>query len=94
MQQERDWSRRTYPGVRNELVRVMTRSSLNKAFKRGQERFEKQQTKTRQLIVALAARAYEFDKGKPPTTVSDLVPDYLKAIPQDPSTGTNLVYTP
>ena len=49
---------------------------------------------TRQLLIDLAARAYELDKGQSPANVADLVPDYLKAIPQDPFTGTNLVYSP
>jgi len=44
---------------------------------------------TRQLLIDLAARAYELDKGQSPANVADLVPDYLKAIPQDPFTGTN-----
>ena len=45
-------------------------------------------------MLALAARAYELDKGHPPASAADLVPDYLKAIPQDPVTGTNLIYSP
>jgi len=94
MQQERDWSRRAYPGVRNELVRLMSRNSLNKAFQTGEGRFNKQQMKARQLAVDLAARAYELDKGHSPASITDLVPEYLKAIPQDPVTGTNMVYTP
>ena len=32
MQQERDWSRRTFPGVRNELGRLMSRNTLNKVY--------------------------------------------------------------
>jgi hypothetical protein len=94
MQQERGWSRRAYPGMRHELVRVMSRHSLNKAFQKAEQKFDQQELKTRQLTVALAARAYELEKGKPPATLTDLVPDYLKAVPQDPVTGTNLVYTP
>ena len=94
MQQERDWSRRTYPGLRNELVRLMSRNSLNKAFQTGEGRFNKQQMKARQLAVDLAARAYELDKGHPPASIADLVPDYLKAVPEDPVTGTNMVYAP
>ena len=46
------------------------------------------------LLIDLAARAYELDKGHPPASAADFVPEYLKAIPQDPVTGTNLVYTP
>ncbi len=94
MQQERDWSRRSHPGLRNELVRLMSRNSLNKAFQRGEDRFNKQQMKMRQLTVDLAARAFKLDNGHPPASIADLVPDYLKAVPQDPATGTNMVYTP
>jgi hypothetical protein len=53
-----------------------------------------QEQKTRQLLIALAARAYELDKGHPPTSTADLVPEYLKAVPQDPVSGTNMVYSP
>jgi len=67
---------------------------LNKAVQKGEERFNKQRMKLRQLTIDLAARAYELDKGKPPATVNDLVPDYLKTIPQDPLTGTNIVLRP
>jgi len=94
LQQERDWLRRTYPGVRNELGRLVMHNTLNKAFQKGEEKFNKQLLKTRQLTIDLAARAYESEKGKPPASFADLVPDYLKAVPQDPATGTNMVYSP
>jgi hypothetical protein len=94
LQQEHDWSRRTFPGIRYELARLMTRNSLNKAFQSAERKFKDQQSKTRRLIIDLAARAYELDKGRPPANLADLVPDYLKAVPQDPFTGTNMVYLP
>jgi hypothetical protein len=94
MQQERDWSRRTFPGVRNELVRLMSRNSSDKAFQKAEEKFSQQQMKTRQLTIDLAAHACELEKGHPPASAADLVPDYLKAVPQDPVTGTNMVYSP
>ena len=49
---------------------------------------------TSQLLIDLAARAYELEKGHRPASLADLVPDYLKAIPQDPVTGTNMVFPP
>jgi hypothetical protein len=52
------------------------------------------QRKTRTLTIEFAARAYELDKGKPPTSITDLVPTYLKAVPQDPTTGKDMVYPP
>jgi hypothetical protein len=94
MQQENDWSHRTFPGVRNEIARLMTYKSLLPAQAAASRKLKQQQTRTRQLIIELAARAYELDKGKPPASVADLVPDYLKAIPQDPLTGTDMVYSP
>jgi hypothetical protein len=65
-----------------------------KAYNKAEQKFKEQQTKTHQLTIDLAARAYEQDKGHHPASPADLVPDYLKAIPQDPLTGTNLVYSP
>jgi hypothetical protein len=94
MQQENNWSHRFFPGWRQELSRLMEHNSLEKAFQTVQKKYQAEQTKTRQLIIALAARAYELDKGKPPASLADLVPDYLKAIPEDPLTGTNMIYSP
>jgi len=94
MQQEHDWSHRTFPGVRNEIARLMTRKSLLAGQAATARKFMQQQMRTRQLIIDLAARAFELDKGKPPGSLADLVPDYLKAVPQDPFTGTNMVYLP
>jgi len=94
MQQERDWSRRSYPGVRYELVRLMRRNSMNKVFQKAEDKFNKQRLKTQQVTVDLAARAYELENGHPPGTAADLVPEYLKAVPQNPFTGTNMVYRP
>jgi hypothetical protein len=94
IQQENSWSRRTFPGWKNELARLMERRSSEKAFQKSEQKFNKQQTQTRQLMLDLAARAFELDKGHPPASASDLVPEYLKAVPQDPVTGTNMVYSP
>ncbi len=92
MRQECNWSRRAFPGARYEIVRLMTRNSLNKAYQSAEQKFDKQEGKTRQLMVDLASRAYELDKGHLPANLADLVPDYLKAVPQDPLAGTNMIY--
>ena len=94
MQQEAAWSRRTFPGLHYRFQAMMMANSLKKVFDKAGQKFAAQQLKTQQLIAQLAARAYELDKGKPPATLSDLVPDYLKAVPQDPLTGADVVYTP
>ena len=94
MQQERAWSRRAYPGIKYKWVKLVMSSSLNKAYRAGERKFNKQQLMTRQLLVDLAARAFELENGHRPASVTNLAPDYLKAIPKDPVSGTNLVLTP
>jgi len=94
MQQESDWSHGMFRGWRSELARWEMRKSMNKMDRQMEQKFATQQAGTRRLILSLAARAYELEKGHPPATAADLVPDYLKAIPQDPVTGTNMGYKP
>lgn len=94
LQQENDWAHRSFPGIRHEIIRMMERKHLEKIDQAVERRFYKQQTRTRELIIDLAARAYELDKGHLPAALSDLVTNYLKTIPIDPATGTNMDYLP
>jgi hypothetical protein len=94
LDQERTWSRRAFPGFRERLAALFMSSSVKLANQKTAEKFKAQQLTTRRLMVDLAARAYQLEKGNRPSSLADLVPDYLKAIPQDPFTGANLVYTP
>ena len=94
MQQENDWSHRTFPGIRWELARVLESHSTKKIYQNAQRNFNQEKVSTRELIIDLAARAYKLDNGHPAASIGDLVPKYLKAIPQDPFTGTNMVYLP
>jgi len=91
VQQEKAWSHATFKGWRSELARLETRKSMEAAFASAKKKFDAQKQKEQQLIIDLADRAYKLDKGHPPAAISDLVPDYLKAIPTDPVTGTNVV---
>jgi hypothetical protein len=94
LEQEHYWSRRTFPGLQYRLVELLTWNSSRAAKVKAQQRFKTQQMKTRKLLIGLAARAYESENAHRPAGISDLVPAYLKAIPQDPSTGTNFSYLP
>jgi hypothetical protein len=94
IQQEDGWSRRTFTSLSYRIYRPLLSKMTRDAFQKAERKFKEQQLKTRQLLIGLAARAYELDKGHRPASLADLVPDYLKAIPQDPVTGTNLVYSP
>ena len=68
---------KTERGLKNSFIKTVHKNTLLR----------------RQLMIAFAARAYELKKGAPPQNVADLVPNYLKSIPKDPATGTNLVYS-
>lgn len=95
MQQEKIW-RKAFEQLQKvpaSKVPMMERMAA-KTDKTCELKFNTQEQKTRRAMIDLAARAYELDKGKAPASVSDLVPDYLKTIPQDPFTETNMVYLP
>lgn len=94
MQQEHAWSQRTFRGIRYDYLRFKMRKSTAAMFKKVKDKFEMREQQTRRLVTDLAARAYELDHGKPPASISDLVPDYLKTIPQDPFTETDMDYLP
>ena len=94
MRQENAWSHAVYRGWRYEFIRFQTRASIAKATASSETKFDDQKQREQKLLVELAARAYQLDKGHPLAAITDLVPDYLKAIPQDPVTGTNIVYSP
>jgi hypothetical protein len=93
LQNERDWARRRF-GLLGQLQRLVTFRMLKQSEDKVVSRVKTQQTRARILQVQLAARAYELDQGRRPGSLADLVPAYLKAIPQDPLTGTNMSYRP
>jgi hypothetical protein len=49
----------------------------------------------RLLLLDLAARAYELELGRKPERAEQLVPNFLRSVPKDPESGTNLtLFTP
>jgi hypothetical protein len=91
LERERAWSRRVY-GLRGQIARLVMFKSLRQSEQRIVGRVNAQQTRERTLLIQLASRAYELETGKPAKNLADLVPAYLKAIPQNPTTGTNMAY--
>ena len=57
-------------------------------------KFQMKDKLRRELMIQVAVRAFELEKGERPKNISGLTPDYLKAIPADPFTGTNMVLKP
>ena len=86
---ERAWSRMT-AGIRDHFAAlVMTRSlrPFNALGAPAIARCEQQEASLDQQLLKMAARAYEMENGHPPESAPDLVPDYLQAVPTNPTTG-------
>jgi hypothetical protein len=94
LQQENAWERRTFSNLRILVFKLLFHSTKERNYQRCVDTIKSTQIKQGQLLIDLAARAYELDKGHRPASLTDLVPEYLKAVPQDPFTGTNMVYSP
>jgi hypothetical protein len=88
---EKIWARRA-GGLQGQIARLFLFRSLRQSEQRAVAKVNTLQTRERVLLIQLAARAYELDKGERPKRLEDLVPAYLKTIPQDPLTRTNMAY--
>jgi hypothetical protein len=88
---ERKWARRAY-GIKGQIIRLLQYRSMRQVEQGAASKVQAMQARERRLLIDLAARAYELEKNERPKRLADLVPAYLKAIPQDPLTGTNMAY--
>ncbi len=52
------------------------------------------QARRRLLYTDLALRSFHDDRGRPPQTLDELVPEYIREIPIDPYADKPLVYRP
>ena len=87
------WGRRV-SGWRAWITSLLAFNQTRQAQQKFRTKLDTTDLARRRLMIDLAARAYELENGKRPKTIADLVPDYLKTIPLDPFTGTNIVYQP
>jgi hypothetical protein len=88
---EHAWGRRAY-GLKGQLARLVNYRSMQQSEQKIVSKFAAQQTREQVLLIQLASSAYELEKGERPKILAQLVPAYLKAIPQNPTTGTNMAY--
>jgi hypothetical protein len=89
IEQERVWHRKMY-GIQGQIEKLVNFRAHQKSMDRVVARVQANQLRRRTMMLEFAARAYELEKGKPPQSPADLVPDYLKAVPKDPVTGKDL----
>jgi hypothetical protein len=95
LQNERAFSR-SVGGVVTRLSaliqRVLRRDLLAAAYAKFKTRMNARVLRRGELILQAGARAFELEKGRPPQAATELVPDYLPAVPTDPATGAALKY--
>jgi hypothetical protein len=80
MRQEQVFARRTY-GLRGRIAALFTFQQLRTMEQNIRQKSESRKKVRRQLMVDLAARAFELEKGAPPKALPELAPHYLKTIP-------------
>ena len=96
LRQEREGIRKTYPLSKRwqEMIPIASLNPAKRAQKGFAEECNQGELRLKRLMIDLAARAYELEHGQHPQNWNELAPDYLDAIPVDPSTGTNLTFLP
>ena len=95
LENDPDWYHRAQASsLRERLLRLVRSGSKTISPKDIERNFRERTAGGRQVMVDFAARAYELEQHQKPKSIADLVPAYLKAIPLDPFTGTNMVFTP
>ena len=93
IEQEKSWSARRY-GLIDLLGGTLAREALNKRRVEFVTKSHAARARTQRVMLRLAARAYEIENGKPPTSHAQLVPGYLARIPRDPETGKDILELP
>lgn len=89
MKREQEWSARTF-GFFARIRQMIEARSLhpgeewNFLVPDTTKEYRTRTLEVRTLMLRLAARAYEMDRGRKPRSASELVPDYLPDVPVDP----------
>ncbi len=97
IRQENALNRQNMPGLRLRIWFFIENLPFNYGGtqrRKATQTYERLVSTMRYEMVEIAARAYTQDKGKSPTAVADLVPDYLKAIPKNPTNGLDMTLSP
>lgn len=87
---EKNWVKKTF-GMRGQIQMLLAPKQVEAGRKIFVKKYQANQLRRRELILACATRAYALEKGQPPASAFALLPEYLKALPMDPFTGSNMV---
>ncbi len=87
---EKQWIRMGRFGSVGFITRLVQPFMTDKYVKSAEQKFAKGLNTLHHTKLRAAAHAYELEHAKPPAAAADLVPQYLKAIPLDATTGKEL----
>ncbi len=87
------WVRKVY-GFRGQIEALLEYKMLKKTRDNFTTHAQAVALQIRTEEMDFAARAYELEKGKRPQNITELVPGYLKAVPQNPATGKDMTLGP
>lgn len=94
MTRERNYFRYTH-GIRDQFLyfaqTIFTRRAAQQKY---ELKFKYTRTRIGLFLVDLAAQNYQLEKGHPPKTLQELVPEYLPFLPKDDFSGNNFIYRP
>ena len=90
LRNEAEWVRRTVPVWQRIPAMIPLASLTKRAQKNFVTKCNQSGLQLKRLIIDLAVRGYELDRGNRPKSLNELVPDYLDAVPVDPVTGSQL----
>lgn len=97
MKTEKVWRRLTFPFYQRLVfgfMRIFNGGAIKRDEQKMEQKIQAQKDRRNHLLLNLATRTYELEKGHRPQTVSDLVPDFLKVIPKDSLVATNGLVKP
>jgi hypothetical protein len=75
-------------------IRLIEEWLQARSYKKNEEqKHNRNDARVRLLATELALRCFQFDHGRAPSRLEELVPKYLQRVPQDPFSGQPLVYS-
>ena len=92
LQRDWEWSRGAYGLLRSSLMKIAMRKSLQDAGTMFEKKHARSVAALRLVMTELAVRGYTAKNGKPPTSLAELVPAWLPAVPPDPFSSRPLIY--
>jgi hypothetical protein len=91
LRRERVFARRT-AGWRYVVFAPVLKRMLRPAEDTGYRRLQSRDAHLRLLMLELAIRCQQLEKGSPPQSLGELVPSQLKAVPLDPFSNKPFIY--